>query len=600
MGVKPGAMPLKNLPQGFFRPSENLLGYFAIFGVAAFLFFPAMLYSLNTPIGLVERYWPLADMIGDKGIFAYYLKTRFIFTDTERLEWFTRFQPFFDVWHGLIWNWFGDDGYFHHLNRLLFTLGTAAFLIAAFRRIARLPLAADAPYQTNYNLLHEVIPVALLAYVWLFFPNPSFAMIEYVELYGAFFISVCNYGVALMLTARGGYKSHALFFLGFLGLLFSKETNVALACWLLVFYWALVIVKDFSVKKLLAAVALTAAIPVVLWRITIAVEISELKGGAYFLSNVPIFDRFSENASTILIGLFQYETSAAISAAFVFLLLALVVAQSLKFRKRKFDGEFAFIFLLLGEFASMFLALSISYDAQSRHWSVLIPVLASLLAFSAKFLLNVAKRDRAFSNCTAIALTIFAAFFVSANYYNFLYQHIIQHSARNLDDLVILEVASLLNKGEYILANPTDWEMEQLRSLNTPYNHQKFWPNSPYGNDSIHKVPPSNPQRSYYILDFMGEPCANGVHGVHANLIARTDYAILSYAARLSGFLQGEAPHTTIDGNPGLSALGKYRWVIYAISNRMGECAPCLRTVQYSSHGIYSIPNKTVQPDCAG
>ena len=68
--------------------------------------------------------------------------------------------------------------------------------------------------------------------------------------------------------------------------------------------------------------------------------------------------------------------------------------------------------------------------------------------------------------------------------------------------------------------------MEQLKSLNTAYNHQKFWPKSPY--------------------------------------------AILNYAAKLSGFLQGEAPHTTLDGNPGLSALEEYRWVICALLNRKG------------------------------
>ena len=567
MRVVTGNHAIKTFRKVFFRPSSNLLGYFVISGVAALLFLPAILYSLDTPIGLVERYYPLAWKFDDKESFQYYLKTRFIFTDTERLEWFIRFQPFFDIWNGLIWKWFADDGYFHRLSRLLFVFGAAALLIAAFRRIARLPQAADAPYQTNCKQV-QVIPVALIAYVWLFFPNPSFAMLEYAELYGAFFICICNYAVALMLTARS-YKAHALFCLGFLGLLFSKETNVAVALWLLVFYWALAFSRGLSVKKLLAAAALTAAIPVVIWRISIAAEMSEFRG-MYYLPNSPILDRFSENAPTILIGLFQYETSAAITAALVFLLLVIVVAQWPKIRRWKFDGEFAFILLLLGEFASMFLALSISYDAQPRHWSILIPLLASLLAFSAKLLLKVANRNRAFVNFSATALTIFVAFFVSTNYYNFLHQFILQHSARNLDDLVILEVAYLLNKGQYIQANPTDWRMEQLKSLNTAYNHQKFWPNSPYGNDSIHKVPPSNPQKSYYILDFMGKSCANGVHGVHANLIARADYAILNYAAKLSGFLQGEAPHTTLDGNPGLSALEEYRWVICALLNRKG------------------------------
>ena len=236
-------------------------------------------------------------------------------------------------------------------------------------------------------------------------------------------------------------------------------------------------------------------------------------------------------------------------------------------------------------------------DVSRLDIRTLIPLLASLLAFSAKFLLDVAKRNRAFANCTAMALTIFVGFFVFANYYNFLHQFIIQHSARNLDDSVISEVASLLNNGKYVQANATDWNMEQLKSLNTPYNHQTHWPNSPYGDDSIHKVPPSNPQQPYYILDFMGKPCANGFHSVHANLIGRADYSVLGYAGKLSEFLQGGAPHASIDRNPGLTALGEYHWVIYAISNRMDECAPCLRTVLYSDHGIYSIPSSCPSVD---
>ena len=322
--------------------------------------------------------------------------------------------------------------------------------------------------------------------------------------------------------------------------------------------------------------------------------------GAYYVPNSPFFDRFSENAPTILKSLFQYETSTAITAAFVFLLLALIVAIIVKIGRRRLDGELAFIFLLLGEFASMFLMLSISYRSLPRYWSVLIPLLASFLAFSAKFLLDAAKRNSAFANCTATALTIFVVFFVSANYYNFLHHFIAQHSARNIDHSAILKVASLLNNGQYVQANPTDWGTGQLKSLNTPFNHQTYWPNSPYGDNSIHKVPPSNPRQPYYILDFMGKPCANGVHGVHANLIGRADYGVLGYAAKLSGFLQGRVPHTTIDTVSGQSLLGEYSWVIYAISNGMGECAPCLRKVFFDGEtaSYTSKLSETIRPGC--
>ena len=581
------------------RLKQVQLGYFAIFAVAAFLLLPALHYSLDSLIGLVERRPYLAHIFIDPREFLYYLQTRFTFTDPERLEWFLRFTPFMEVWNGLIWFFWGEVGYFHHLNRWLFAFGTAAFFIAAYRRFSRVSLAANAPHQTDRSILH-VIPVALLAYVWLFFPNPTFTLIESFELYTAFFLGVCNYAAALMLTTaqrEGASKAHALFCLGFLGLLLSKETNVALAFGLLVFYWALAAAQGLSAKKLLAAMALTAALSVVLWRITIAVEMAELKD-MYYLPSSPIIDRLSANAPIILKGLFQYEVSAAITAAFALLLLALAVAAIVGIRRRRIDGELAFILLLLGEFASMFLALSVSHEVQPRYWSVLIPLLVSLLAFSAKFLLDIANRNKAFANCTALALTIFVGFFVGANYHNFLYQFAISHSARNLDDSVISEVAGLLNNGQYVQANPADWEVEQIGSFNGPYNHQTLWPDSPYGNDSIHRVPPSDPEQPYYILDLMGKPCTDGDHSVHADLIGRADYSLLDYAAKLSGFLQGKTPHTSIDGHPGLAPLGEYRWVIYAMSNGMNDRTPCLRKLCYSGRGrgIHSIPNEPARP----
>ena len=185
----------------FFRPSQNLLGYFAIFSIAAILLLPALHYSLDTPFGLVDRSTYLSYKLIDKEKFDYYLDQTFTFTDPERLEWSIRFRPFMDIWNGLIWKYFGDDGFFHRLNRWLFAFGTAAFLIAAFRSNAKI---AQGCGQTVSNRLQlaQVIPVAILAYVWLFFPNPSFTLIESADLYTAFFLGVSNYAAALMLTAR--------------------------------------------------------------------------------------------------------------------------------------------------------------------------------------------------------------------------------------------------------------------------------------------------------------------------------------------------------------------------------------------------------------
>ena len=84
---------------------------------AVFLILPALHYSFDTPMGLIDRNPNSAHKYIDKGKFNYHLATRFKFTDPERLEWFTRFRPFFEVWHGLIWHYFGDDALFHNMSR---------------------------------------------------------------------------------------------------------------------------------------------------------------------------------------------------------------------------------------------------------------------------------------------------------------------------------------------------------------------------------------------------------------------------------------------------------------------------------------------------
>ena len=266
--------------------------------------------------------------------------------------------------------------------------------------------------------------------------------------------------------------------------MFSKEINVAPALWLLVCYWAFVIAQGISVKKLLAGSGLTLSLAFAIRKAGGVLAWAEESGG-YIRWSGSILDRFAENSADMLQGLFQYETSVVISAVFAFLLMALIVSVVAKVARREFGGELAFVFLLLGEFMSMFLALSIQWDSTIRYWFVLVPCLATLLAFAAKFLLQAARRRKMLANCTGLALAIFIAFFTAANYYNFLYQFIIQHSARSLDDLVLSEVAELLNNEQHVQVRQSDWHWEQIDQLNSNFNHRRYWPNSPHGASSL-------------------------------------------------------------------------------------------------------------------
>ena len=372
-----------------------------------------------------------------------------------------------------------------------------------------------------------------------------------------------------MLTCRKGGRSerrhHILFCLGFLGLVFSKETLVAPCLWLLACYWALVIAEGISVKRLLASSTLTLALFFIIYKAIRSLAWAE-ENNTYFRHSKPLLERSLDNAADILQGLFQYETSIAITAVFIILLLALVVALIGKIARREFNGELAFVVLLLGEFISLFLVLIIQFGSTLRYWSILIPLLATLLAFAARFLLERAWRRKACATGIAFALAAFMVFFASSNYYNFLYQFIIAHSMRNADDLLIQEVAKLLESGQYVQVNPRKLHYEQNMVLDTPYNYENHWPNSHYGWDSIKQVPPEDPKQPYYIVDIMGQP-GHVFLDTHIELAGRTDYRILDLPHKIASFIQGKAPHRRIDW--GMNHLGDYRWVVHAVPHSM-------------------------------
>lgn len=162
----------------------------------------------------------------------------------------------------------------------------------------------------------------------------------------------------------------------------------------------------------------------------------------------------------------------------------------------------------------------------------------------------------------------FIAFFVSANYYNFLSQGIMLHSSLTVDDLLIGEVAQLLNAGEHIQSRRDEWASGHFLSFNLGFNYEKHWPNSPHGANSIHRAPPKNPMQPYYILDFMGRPGLVSLE-THTALNARSDYGVLRLPAKVAAWVQGENPHVSVDS--GMRELGDYRWAIHAVPYNMAD-----------------------------
>ena len=200
-------MPTINLSR--FR--LDLTAQWAIFAVPLLLLIaPALYYVLDTPIGLLDRSPELGRKFDSVSDFLKFLNV----TLTESTY---RFRPFYEFWNGLVWWAFGEVAWPHYLIRWLIYCGAIGLFVAAFMRISKVAATAPPPQQEAGFL--RMMPIALLVYLWLLFPNPCIARIEAVEHYTVFFLGLCNYAAALMLTAgkRPPPKTPCLVFLGLSG-----------------------------------------------------------------------------------------------------------------------------------------------------------------------------------------------------------------------------------------------------------------------------------------------------------------------------------------------------------------------------------------------
>ena len=118
-----------------------------------------------------------------------------------------------------------------------------------------------------------------------------------------------------------------------------------------------------------------------------------------------------------------------------------------------------------------------------------------ILEFTARFNLN--DRPR---NLAAFTLTAFIAFFVCCNYYNFLYQTVVQHIARHNDAKVLAEITRLLEQGQYVQV--LDARYVHSKELITYFHEFLPWF---YGEKVryTYSEPPQESGRSYYIVRYI-------------------------------------------------------------------------------------------------
>lgn len=581
-----------------------------LFAIPLLLFLPALYYSLDTPFDLISDEYATWEYM------AYYDSWRDFFAQVDRdfLNAENRFFPVYTWYHGAVWEVFGPAPGLHHLARWVWHFAALFAFVVAFWRFAadgRGPILPDdgrAPGRVER--LTALLPPALMLYCWFFFPNYPAVRLTPHEPFTVFFLGLCTWMAALALTGEPGRAStkgarkgallqYGLFCLRYAGLVFSKETNIAVALWLLLAYFYYAAGGRYaggpgpegrrkpSRKLLLGGAPLTLLFLLALYHIS---EAAATFGAGY--GNRFSLGQIGENARLILPGLLQIKTSWLIAAVGVWLGAALLwrVGRALRGRM-PWNAELAFVLFLLGQFASMGVILHLSFGAAPRYWYVLIPAAAMLLAFSAKHLLQWGRQQTPAVRRAVIAgLSAFLVFFVAVNYYDFLWQTLNWHSSRQADSRLIAQITGLLEEGEYVQLyfeeNAVNAGGINAMPSQLSIYYGGFLPRFQGQEYQLHLAPPADPARLYYLVAPREHPLPLPAHTA---ITHQEDYAALALPRRVAGFLQGGTPQRSRDW--GVYPPGRYHWNIYRLPYNFDDYAAELA-------GAFGAP--VVRPETGG
>lgn len=534
--------------------NDSTLGVILLAVIPSLLYAPILYYSLTTPFALTDDLsdWVFINRFDNPSSFMRELMDRTSpdFSDPDK-----RFRIFWELYNALAWKSFGATPRLHHLSRWILHFGAVFTFVAAVRCLLFLREEENPAVPAECSRTSYLLPLVFLVYIWIFFPNTPASRLSCQEVYTVFFLGLCNWMMALILSRKGKQKRTSsilpqlvILHFGYLGLCWSKETNIAPALYILLFYCVFLTSGD-RLKKV-------AALPMVLIffhalvMVYLASMVSDV-GYGEITDPLP----FRDNATELYEGLFQVDTSALITYGFSILSVTLLFFLLSRIVKRRADSEILFILLLLGQFLSSFSIFGLSYGVTLRCWYPLVPLFATLLAFSLKFILEFAEgRSRIFVGAARGASASFLILFVAVNYYNFSFQTVIQHSLRNTDSRLISEITRLVDQGEYVRIEETGSEPADnlIHSVGPFLKHF-------YGNN--YKIYTDEPEagRQYYFVTRRNLPIVENDPLMIPN---REDYLLLSYASRIAEYIQGEPPLAIADA--GVQRVINYQWKIYS------------------------------------
>lgn len=557
------------------RPGLSLTALLVVF--PGLLLLPVLYYSLTTPFGLIDDYyvlWSLVYIFDGWGEFSQWAQRQLLAWSLLDTVVFPRYIPFWEFYNGLLWKVFGPTPWLHRLLRWALHFGAIYMFLAAFLCFARSRPGSPGLVARFIGLL----PPTLLVYLWLFFPNSPASRTSAIGFEGVFFLGLCVWMLARTLSREGrpaGWRAEALtyglFFLGYCGVAWNKETNIAPLLGLLAAYYAVILWERYG-RRGAGAMPPVGDAPGVfrramLWKILgglpLVLVFLHTLVNVYTAASLLTYGTASitpellvANARWLLAQLFQTETSLLITAGLAVLALFLLGWVGVRAGRRQWDGEGVFVVILLALFASMYLILCTSWLQVLRYWYPLLPLFAILLAFAAKFALAAAAgrpplRFQGYScplrPAVALLLAGFILFFVAGNYYNFLYQTVAQHYLRSTEAQLLAEITLLQEQGQYVRLITDGMEPTSSIQIYFDYILPRF-----YGQRRpIYQTPPGDAGQDYYSVNLAAAP----EHPVWPE-----SYRPLAYARNLAAILQFGPPYRLLDAGVGITSV----WQIYA------------------------------------
>ncbi|WP_153306773.1 hypothetical protein [Desulfonatronum thioautotrophicum] len=450
-------MKKNNTPIYFLRLSRNIL-VLVLVALLVPIVSVAFFFSVSTPFALIDDYasWVIFKQWQYDGLFRNWFDHIFFGTDLHR------YIPFHYIYNFLSWKIFGPSPELHHLGRWAVKIACFALGVLSVARVNGVTLCR----QGESSILSKPsFFIVILSFLVLFFvfPNQPGARLVPQEIYVVFFLSLINFSLALLLTTTchritpnhchgSAAAAFAMLFLGFLGLSFSKEISVSVMAWLILFLF-FTMRQNFSfLYRFSLLTPLVMIFTFTVWRIKVASANTD-----YGLSKITV-ELLVSNFKWLYKDIFQFSTSLPIAIVLVTVFL-FPVLYILVYRK---DSEShkslnLFLFLIYGQFLSMFVFLCTSLQQVLRYWYPVIPLLAIIISFSFYIMLENCK-FKVYKYVLQCFILFFLMIFIAKNSHNYISQYIYQHSIRSVEFEIIDRTRKLIDRGEdvHIVFNHSD------------------------------------------------------------------------------------------------------------------------------------------------